>query len=108
MIEKVKGKSTRDTNKILDQMNGIQRNKTITLGERLLNKLEKIQKEFGDCSELEAIEALVGPATSKNAVRKTYSRNYKTLKKPKIHPKKSQRTNLRERKRALPVCFEDH
>ena len=103
VIEKVKGKSTRETNKILDQMSGIERKKTITLNERLLNKLEKIQKEFGDYSELEAIEALLDQQTSKNAVRKTNSQNYKTLKKPKIHPKKNQRTNLRERKRTLPV-----
>ena len=44
VIEKVKGKSTRDTNKILDQMSGIQRNKTITINERMLNKLEKSPK----------------------------------------------------------------
>ena len=88
VVEKVKGKSTRDTNKILDQMSGIQRNKTITLGERLLSKLEKIQKEFGDCSELEAIEALLDQKLQKMQSEKPTRKSSKTSKNQRYIPRK--------------------
>ena len=88
VIEKVKGKSTRDTNKILDQMSGIPRRKTITLGERLLNKLEKIQKEFGDCSELEAIESLLDQKLQKMQSEKPTRKSSKPSKNQRYIPRK--------------------
>ena len=80
VVDKVIGKSTRDTNKILDQISGVERKKVITLNERLLNKLEKIQKEFGDCSELEAIEALLDQKIQKMQLEKPSRKNSKPSK----------------------------
>ena len=88
VIEKVKGKSTRETNKILDQMSGVERKKVITLNERLLGKLEKIQKEFGDCSELEAIEALLDQKLQKMKSEKTTRKSSKPSKNQRYIPRK--------------------
>jgi len=59
VIKEVIGKSTRETQKILDSKVGKIRKKTLTLNERILKKLDLIQAEFDDCSEIEAIEALL-------------------------------------------------
>ena len=88
VIEKVKGKSTREANKILDQMSGVERKKVITLNERLLKKLEKIQKEFGDCSELEAIEALLDQKLQKMQSEKPTRKSSKPSKNQRYIPRK--------------------
>ena len=88
VIEKVKGKSTRDTNKILDEMSDVQRKKVIILNERLLNKLEKIQKEFGDCSELEAIEALLDQQIQKMQSEKPARKSSRLSKNQRYIPRK--------------------
>ena len=88
VIEKVKGKSTRETNKILDEMSDVQRKKVITLNERLLKKLEKIQKEFGDCSELEAIEALLDQKIQKLQSEKPTRKSSRPSKNQRYIPRK--------------------
>jgi len=60
ILSRIKGKSTRETEKILRAKDHRkERTKLLALNERLLKKLEMVQEEFGDCSELEAIEALL-------------------------------------------------
>ena len=61
VVDAVSDKSTRETKKILNELSTNPKPKSLklNLNERLLNKLEMIQKDFDDCSELEAIEALM-------------------------------------------------
>ena len=60
ILKEIEGTSTRETKKILEQKN-ITKPKmlNLTLEERLLKKLEKVQADFEDCSELQVIEALL-------------------------------------------------
>ena len=60
IIERVKGRSTRETEKILGEYSSTKkRDKKILLQEELLKKIERIQDEFGGLSEIEVIESLV-------------------------------------------------
>jgi len=60
-IKKIDGKNPDEVKNILrsQEVNPPPEKVSVTLGEHLLNKLGKIQKEYDDCTELEAIEALV-------------------------------------------------
>ena len=61
LIKDVTGKSTRETEKIIDKKSKSpkKKSKKIILDDKLLNKLELIQSEYDDCSEYEAIHALI-------------------------------------------------
>ena len=62
VVEKVSGKSTRETDEILRQLSTTKKNeKKITIHERLLKKIEQLQEEedYSGLSELEIIESLV-------------------------------------------------
>jgi|GEM_PF-1550993 len=60
-LELICGKSTREADHILDGLskNPPPRTLKLTLPDRVLKKLEKLQREFLGCSELEMIEALI-------------------------------------------------
>ena len=94
ILKEIEGTSTRETKKILEQK---QTNKprilNLTLKERLLKKLEKVQGDFEDCSELQIIEALLDQYIAKKEETKP-RRETKTA--PKL-----QRTITRDVKEAV-------
>jgi len=60
VIEKISGKSHREAKDILDRVSMKKKRRLILkLDERLIKKLQHIQRDFEDCSELEALESLM-------------------------------------------------
>lgn len=60
-LELISGKSARESEQILNQISEAPkaRELKLKLNERVLKKLDRVQAAFGDCDELEAIEALI-------------------------------------------------
>jgi hypothetical protein len=60
ILQEIEGTSTRETQKILQQKNLTKpRTLILSLSERLIKKLAKVQEDFEDVSELQVIEALL-------------------------------------------------
>ena len=76
LVTQLSGKSKKEGQEILNNLdeNPAPRTLKLTLQERLLKKLESVQKDFDDCSELEVIEALLDRhIEEKKAMRKQRS-----------------------------------
>ena len=94
ILKEIEGTTTRETKKILENKNTAKpKTLSLTLKEKLLKKLEKVQADFEDCSELQVIEALLDQYLAKKEEAKP-RRETKTA--PKL-----QRTITREVKEAV-------
>jgi hypothetical protein len=76
ILKQIEGTSTRETKMLLEKRTamseGRTRSLTLNVGERVLKKLEKVQADFEDASELQVIEALLDQYLAKKAQAKPH------------------------------------